>query len=239
MKFIAEYVRIQILELLRLPSFFLPLIALPAAFYLMIGVRAELPAAQILFSYLAFAMLGTMMFQFGVGIAASRNDPWSLYLLSLPVPSRVRVLSQLIAGLFFSVLFSVPLLVIGAVNGAVFAVPPERFLAGAAALLAGGLVHGSLGLALGYWLPARGAVPITNLIYFPLAFIGGLFGTLNLGALQPLHTFSPTGAWADLINSSLIGEFNGLALAILLGYFLLCGSVAVWGYRRVEQTQYR
>ena len=239
MKFVAEYVRIQVLELLRLPSFFLPLIALPAAFYLMVGVRADLPAGQILFSYLAFAMLGTMMFQFGVGIASTRNDAWSLYLLSLPVPSRVRVLSQLIAGLFFSVLFSVPLLVLGVVNGAVFSVAPGRFLWAVGALILGGLVHGALGLALGYWLPARGAVPITNLIYFPLAFVGGLFGTWDLGALQPLHTFSPTGAWSDLITSALHGEGNGLALIILAGYFLLCGAVAVWGYRRVEQTQYR
>jgi len=239
MKFTAEYVRIQILELLRLPAFFLPLIALPAAFYLMIGVRADLPAAQILFSYLAFAMLGTMMFQFGVGIAATRNDAWNLYLLSLPVPSRVRVTSQLIAGLFFSALFSLPLLLLGVINGAVFTVPPERFLLGIGALLIGGLVHGALGLALGYWLPARGAVPIANLIYFPLAFIGGLFGTWDLGALQPLHTYSPTGAWADLITSALHDDFNGLALAILGGYLLICGLVAIWGYRRVEQTQYR
>ena len=239
MRFVAEYVRIQVLELLRLPSFFLPLIALPAAFYLMIGVRADLPAAQILFSYLAFAMLGTMMFQFGVGIAATRNDPWNLYLLSLPVSSRVRVASQLIAGLFFAVLFSLPLLLIGMINGAVFTVAPGRFLFGIGALIIGGLVHGALGLALGYWLPARGAVPITNLIYFPLAFIGGLFGTWDLGALQPLHTFSPTGAWADLINSALLGESNGQAQAILGGYLLICGFVAIWGYRRVEQTQYR
>lgn len=239
MRFVAEYVRVQILELVRLPSFFLPLIALPAAFYLMVGVRADLPPGQVLFSYLAFAMLGTMMFQFGVGIASTRNDPWNLYLLTLPVPSRVRVASQLIAGLFFSVLFSVPLLVLGVINGAVFSVAPGRFLLGLCALLAGGLVHGALGLALGYWLPSRGAVPIANLIYFPLAFIGGLFGTWDLGALQPLHTFSPTGAWADLINSALQGEANGLALVILAGYLLLCGLAAVWGYRRVEQTQYQ
>lgn len=239
MKFIFEYIRIQVLELLRLPSFFLPLIALPAAFYLMMGMRVDLPAAQILFSYLAFAVLGTMMFQFGVGIAATRNDAWNLYLLTLPVSSKVRVSSQLMAGLFFSALFAVPLLVIGAVNGAIFSVSAERFLFALGTLCIGGLVHGSLGLALGYWLPSRGAVPITNLIYFPLAFVGGLFGPVNFGAFQPVHTFSPTGAWADLINTSLDGRLDVLALIILAGYFVVCAFFAIWGYRRVEQTQYR
>lgn len=239
MKFIFEYVRVQVLELFRLPSFFLPLIALPTAFYLMLGIRADAPAAQILFSYMAFSVLGTMMFQFGVGVAATRNDPWNLYLLTLPVPSRVRVSSQLMAGLFFSALFSLPLLVVGAVNGALFSVSAGPLLFAIGGLCIGGLVHGGLGLALGYWLPARGAVPITNLIYFPLAFVGGLFGPVDFGAFQPVHTFSPTGAWADLISTSLVGRLDVLALIILAGYFIVCAFFAIWGYRRVEQTQYR
>ncbi|NYE95345.1 ABC-2 type transport system permease protein [Psychromicrobium silvestre] len=239
MKYLVEYVRIQFLELLRLPSFFLPLVALPAVFYLMAGARSGPLAGISLFSYLAFAIMGTMMFQFGVGIAANRNDPWNLYLLTLPASSRLRIGSQLLTGLVFAVLFALPLLAIGLFNGALLSISPAGLGMGAAALLIGGVVHGALGLALGYWLPVRGATPITSLLYFPLSFVGGLFGPVDLGALQVLHDFSPTGAWTDLIAGALAGSVPWRALLVLGIYFLLCGTAAVLGYRRVEQTQYR
>ncbi|WP_394939638.1 hypothetical protein [Psychromicrobium sp. YIM B11713] len=238
MKYLFEYIRIQFLELFRLPAFFLPLAALPALFYLMAGSHSDLPPAQALFNYLAFAMLGTVMFQFGVGIAANRNEPWNLYLLTLSASSRLRILAQLLTALIFSVVFALPLLLIGLINGALFSASAGELGFGGLALLLGGIVHGCLGLALGYWLPVKGAVPITNLIYFPLSFVGGLFGPVHLGPLQFLHTFSPTGAWTDLIGTALTGSLNIAAMIILGCYFLICGTVAVLGYRRVEQTEY-
>lgn len=238
MNYLVAHTKVQFLELIRQPAFVLPLVALPALFYLLAGAHSELPAAQALFNYIAFTILGTVMFQFGVGIAANRNEPWTAYLLTLSVSSGLRIFAQLIAALFFAVIFALPLLVIGLFNGALFSASVGGLSLGSVALLIGGIVHGSLGLALGYWLPVKGAMPITNLIYFPLSFVGGLFGPVQLGPLQFLHSYSPTGAWTDLIASALIGELDATAALILGIYLVVCGTVAVIGYRRVEQTEY-
>lgn len=239
MKYLFAYVRLQLLELLRLPSFLIPMATFPVVFYLTVGLRTGGGPTQTLFNYAAFAMLGAAMFQFGVGIAASRNDPWHLYLLSLPASPRQRVLAQLLAGAVFAMLFALPFAVIGVIFGGFAETSPAALALAGAALVAGALVHGCLGLALGYWLPSRGALPIANLIYFPLSFLGALFGPVDFGPWQPLHTWSPTGAWADLIAVALQGSVNLGALLILLGYLLLCATVAVLGYRRVQQTVYR
>ncbi|WP_045075389.1 hypothetical protein [Psychromicrobium lacuslunae] len=238
MKYLLEHTRIQFLELYRLPAFFLPLVALPALFYLMAGSHSSLSPAHSLFNYLAFAILGTVMFQFGVGIAGNRNDPWNVYLLTLSASPRLRIAAQLLSALLFSLVFALPLLIIGGINGALLSASPSALGLGTLALLSGGIVHGSLGLALGYWLPVKGAVPLTNLIYFPLSFVGGLFGPVQLGALQFLHSFSPTGAWTDLIASALRSQFNFVATLTLGIYFVLCATAAIIGYRRVEQTEY-
>lgn len=239
MKYLVEYVRLQVLELVRLPSFLLPMATFPVLFYLTVGLRTEQPAINTLYNYAAFAMLGTAMFQFGVGIAANRNDPWNAYLLSLPASPRQRIAAQLLAGIVFAALFALPFAVIGLLFGAFATATPTALLLGLLALIAGALVHGCLGLALGYWLPARGALPIANLIYFPLSFLGGLFGPVDFGSLQTLHTWSPTGAWSDLIASGLGSNISWLALGILAGYFVICTTAAIIGYRRVQETIYR
>lgn len=239
MNYLLVYVRLQILELMRLPSFLLPMAIFPVLFYLTVGLRTEQPAAQTLFNYAAFAMLGTAMFQFGVGIAATRNDPWNVYLLSLPASARQRVLAQLLSGVAFATLFALPFAVIGLLFGSFAGISAQSLALAVLALGIGASVHGCLGLALGYWLPARGALPIANLIYFPLSFLGALFGPVDFGSLQPLHTWSPTGAWADLIAGGLRSELTFTALLILFGYLLVCATMAVLGYRRVQQTVYR
>lgn len=239
MKYLLAYVRLQLLELLRLPSFLIPMATFPVLFYLTVGLRSGGPPVQTLFNYAAFAMLGAAMFQFGVGIAATRNDPWNLYLLSLPASPRQRIFAQLLAGVVFAVLFASPFAGIGMLFGGFQGIPPTVLGLASAALVTGALVHGCLGLALGYWLPSRGALPIANLIYFPLSFLGALFGPVDFGPWQPLHTWSPTGAWSDLIAAALHGTVANPALLILIGYLLLCSAIAVLGYRRVQQTVYR
>lgn len=239
MRYLSEHTRIQLLELIRLPYFMLPLITLPLLFYATLGIRNDLPPGQILFNYMAFAMLGSAMFQFGVGIAAVRNDPWSIYLLSLPATSALRIGAQLITGVVFSIIFVLPFILVGLFFG-IFSTLDLRSTGMAfLALIIGALAHGALGLALGYWLPARGALPITNLIYFPLSFIGGLFFSVDFGTYQWLHTYSPTGAWADLISTGLKGILSPLPLTILIGYGIVFSALAIMGYRRVEQTVYR
>jgi ABC-2 type transport system permease protein len=239
MSLVAATVRMNTVELLRLPAFLVPLAALPSILYLSFGLRQGGDAGLVLLGYCAFTILGTMLFQFGVGIATTRDDPWSSYLLTLPAAAWQRILAMLLVGLLFSTLFCLPLIAIGLVDGAVRGFDLPTASGAVVALAAGGLVHGLFGLAMGYWLPARGAVAIANIVYFPLAFVGGLFGGTPGGSLDAVRPWLSTGAWMDLLYAVDHGAPAGPPILILGGYAVVFGAAALLGYRRVERTTYR
>ena len=78
---------------------------------------------------------------------------------------------------------------------------PARWLALAATLLLGAAPFAVLGIALGYWAPARGALPIANLLYLGLAYAGGLwFRARDLPApVADVSPYLPTRALADAL----------------------------------------
>ncbi|NEM92127.1 ABC transporter permease [Galbitalea soli] len=238
MTVIIATVRLQVIELVRLPAFLLPLAAFPTMLYVLLPANLARPSLLTLLGYLAFAILGTMMFQFGVGIATGRNDPWTIYTQTLPTRAVQRIVALVGAGIAFSALFCVPLVVAGSASGALRAATPGAIALIILALLLGAVVHGLFGLSLGFWLPARGAVGITNLVYFPLSYVGGLFGPVAPGPLTEIHPWTPTGGWMDLLHASASGEFAGRPMLVLAGYAAAFGAATLVGYLRVERTVY-
>ena len=110
-------------------------------------------------------------------------------------------------------------------------------------LLIGSIPLGLLGIMLGYLLSERGALPVTNLIYLPLSYAGGLFSA-NSGELphvvRRVSPWLPTRQWSDLLlDFGLGGRLPGHQLVALSGYGVLFAVAAVYGYRRDEQRQYR
>ena len=79
MKLLLAHVRLILLDLLRSPSYLVPAIVFPAMFYSLFGLsyaRHDTPTANLVMtSYVAFAIVGVTLFQFGVGIAAERGRP--------------------------------------------------------------------------------------------------------------------------------------------------------------------
>lgn len=230
------FVRISIVELIRLPSFLLPLAIFPTLLYVTIGLRQSGDRSLIMLGYCAFAILGTMMFQFGVGVATSRNEPWSIYVQTLPGRASERLAAMLISGVAFSAAFCLPVIVTGLASSHTTLTLSPNVVLVAFALIFGAVSLGLLGLALGYWLPARGAVAIANLVYFPLSFAGGLFGPVNDGMLATIHPWIPTGAWMDLLYAATFSVIAPVPLTILSLYAVLFGVAATLGYRRVERT---
>ncbi|MDQ1122082.1 ABC transporter permease [Microbacterium trichothecenolyticum] len=239
MSIVIASVRASVQELLRLPSFLLPLAVFPTVLYLFLGLQQPGSTDLIYLGYCAFAILGTMMFQFGVGIAATRDDPWNTYTLTLPGRAWQRIAALLTSGALFSTAFCIPISAAAFVAGKLHPLSVPTVAAVLGALLLGAIVHGLFGLALGYWLPARGAASITNLIYFPLSFIGGLFGPVTDGLLGAIHPWSPTGAWMDLIYAALTNAPAGQAILVGVGYAAVFAIAAGVGYRRVERTVHR
>ena len=89
----------------------------------------------------------------------------------------------------------------------------------------------------------RGALPVTNLLFLPLAYAGGLFGYTgpdlpHFAAI--VSPWLPTRQWSDLIiDFGLGGRIPVHQCAALTGYGCLFAVLALVGYHRDESRQYR
>jgi ABC-2 type transport system permease protein len=117
-----------------------------------------------------------------------------------------------------------------------------RFGALALALLVGSIPFALLGVALGYWLPPRAALPIANIAFLPLV-IGGALWARPEGIPHGADVASqvlPTRSWMEVLDSVATGDHalplhHVAALAAWSGVFF----AAAWlGYRRDEGERF-
>ena len=186
-------------------------------------------------SFAAFAVLGVVLFQFGVGIADQRESPWKRYLRTLPAPPWVRFTGRIGAALTFAVASLVPLAVVAALVSDL-APPLTRIVAVLAAILVGAVPFGLFGIAMGYWVHPKGALAVTNLVYLPLAYLGGLFqGAADLpSAVERWGSWVPTRSWNDAVQDAAFGSPR-LGSWLALGGWTVAFFVVAWlGFRRDE-----
>jgi ABC-2 type transport system permease protein len=238
--------RMQLDELVHIPAFTVPTLGLPLITYLIFGlpaVHGRAPAADgILVGFAAFAVLGIVMFQFGVGIAAERASAWERFVRTLPASASQRFTARLLVALLFTLASLVPVCVT-ATGASPIDLDAGAWLRVVVSLLAGSIPLGLLGIMLGYLLNERGALPITNVLYLPLSYAGGLFSTNAAALPRAVATISPwlpTRQWGDIVTDfGLHARFPVHQALALLGYGVLFGLIAVWAYRREELREYR
>ena len=229
-------------ELTRTPGYWVPTILFPAMLFLFFGNSFKPTTAGganfVLASWAVYAVLGVAFYQFGVGIAQDREAPWDRYLKTLPVSFGPRLVARIATALLFAVLVALVAIVslpIGLGLGQIGAL--------LMVLLLGGAVFAIFGIALGYGLSARAAVPVANLVYLPLAFLGGLWvpPPAMPAALEPLSQLTPTRHFAELAWAAVnpAGDLPYVSVAVLTGYGGLFAGLALWGYRRDASMRYR
>jgi ABC-2 type transport system permease protein len=238
--------RIQLDELAHIPAFTAPSLGLPLITYLIFGLPAvhgdPYTAAGVFVGFAAFALLGIVMFQFGVGIAADRSSAWERFVRTLPSSAAERFCARLLVALVFGAAALVPLAACALLTTPLH-LSTLAWLRVLLALLVGAIPLGLLGIMLGYLLNERGALPITNLLYLPLSYLGGLFSasTSDLPELaRHIAPWLPTRQWGDLLTQfGLGGQLPTRRLLALAAYGVLFAAAASYGYRRDEQHQYR
>src|SRR5215469_2922507 len=99
LKIYAAHVTALLRDLVRTPSYVVPAVIFPAMFFCLFGLpfgRGSAEAANfVMTSFIAFAIVGVCLFQFGVGVAAERGRPWERYLRSLPVSAETRFAARI------------------------------------------------------------------------------------------------------------------------------------------------
>jgi ABC-2 type transport system permease protein len=238
--------RVQFQELARYPGFIVPSMALPLVSYVMFGLpqihHSAPAAAAVLVAFAAFAVLGIVMFEFGVNIAIDRTSPWERYVRSLPSAPSIRFIGRIVVALAFSTVAVLPLLAVALPLTPVHldAATWARLLV---TLIIGAVPLGLLGIMLGYLLSDRAALPVTNVVFLPLAYAGGLFGYSGSdlpGFAARISPWLPTRQWSDLlVKFGLHAQLPLHSVLALAGYGVAFAMVAVSAYRRDETRQYR
>lgn len=243
MRLIWLHWRYGLREVIRSPAFFVPTVLFPTLLFLFFGVanaKTAESATFVMASFSVYAVMGIAFYQFGIGIAEERGSPWETYVRALPISPMVRFVAMVLAALTVA-LVAVVVLLVAASQTTPAHLPPERWLGYALALAVGAVPFGLFGIALGYWVPPKAAVPIANLIYLPLAFAGGLW-------LPPASLPGPVARISVMLPSRMAGElawaaafgrpWSALDLIGIGGYTILFMVLALWGFRRNEVRNY-
>lgn len=247
MSLVALHTRYVALETIRVPIAVVSTVMFPLLSFLFFVVPFEEVAGDPVASTAAvsqlglFAVFSVCLFSFGVGVADDRSTPWDPFVRTLPVGAGPRIAARLLNGVLFALLGLLPLLVAAALLTEATVTPAQAVL-GAAALAVAGVPLLFLGVAVGYSLPVKAAVPVAQVLLFPLAFGGGLFIPPDAFPdwLDSVSLALPTRAGRDLVIAATTGaDLPPTTLPVLAVWSLVAGAVAVWAYRRDEGRRFR
>ncbi len=236
------HIKTTFLTYLRSPAYWVPAIIFPAMLYSMFGssVPDGIIASYVMASFCAYAVIGVGFYQFGVSIAMQRETSWERFLRVLPGVFWPRLAALMVSAGVFAL--AAVLLVIAAsysFSGPDAAAATVLALIGACFLI--GLPFVLFGVALGYWVSARAAVPLANMIFLPLAFLGGLW--VRPSGMHPIvgeiSLYTPTRHAAEIVWA-VVGHHPvpGTSIWWLVGYSALFALLAWVGYARDERLRY-
>lgn len=241
------HLKYQFLETVRIPIAVLGNMLFPALTMFFFVVPQPTVADNPLFATAAvaglslFAICSASLFTYGLGVAEDRQLPFYPFLRSLPVGSGPQMVARVLNGGIFSLFGLLPLIAIGWLFTAA-TVTLGQLLAGIGTILAVSVPFVLLGMAIGYALSAKAALPVVQIILFPLAFAGGLFLPPQMfpGWLDVISQATPTRAGRDLLVQATTGaEAYTLALPVLAGWTVLFAVLAAAAYRNDEGRRFR
>jgi ABC-2 type transport system permease protein len=241
---VLTHARAQLIETARTPiavigSAFWPAASMLAFVVPFVG-SDPVYATYATASMVTFAVMSTNLFQYGVGVAEDRVQPWEPYVRTLPTGALPRFAGRLLSGFALMVFSLLPVVLIAWLCTAA-TVTPLSFLV---ALIATFVISDPfiiMGLAIGYSVPPKAAVVVAQVLFFPLAFGGGLMTAPGSapGFVEDLAPYLPTGASVRLMWAA-VGDYPlqiGSILS-LLAWIVVLGGVALWAYRRDEGRRF-
>ena len=236
MRLIAAHIRVTLLGLVRSPAYWVPTLLFPTMLYLFFGARIVAPdaASFALASWSVYAVLGVAFYQFGVGVAQDRESPWDTYLRILPAGSLPPLVAQIAVAILFAIAAVLILWAVASQAAGIDLGLGARVRLGLV-LAAGAVPFALFGIALGYLVSAKAAVPVANMLFLPLAFAGGLWlppSQLPEIAAQ-VSLWLPTRHFGELAWAAVAGHAIPIVSCFwLAGYTAVFAALAVWARRR-------
>ncbi|UPO76075.1 ABC transporter permease [Arthrobacter sp. Helios] len=251
---IRTHTRAQVLEQLRIPvavlsSTIFPTLALVFFVLPQTAVTSNPLASLTAIAQLAvFGVMSAFLFNYGIGVAEERANPWSSYVRTLPAGAVPATVARALTAMMFAFFALVPVLVVGALTTAGMdlyldgTLPWWRVPLAVAVWLLCGLPFLCLGLLIGYLCTSKVAIAVTQVVFFPLAFAGGMMLPPEIFSpgLDLFSRFLPSRAARDLSVSALSGEpFEATAVICFLAWTAVLAAGAIWANRRDQGRRFR
>lgn len=245
MRLLALHARYGLIEIMRIPIAVVPIVLFPGLSFLFFALPnldgdpvATVGSAAAL---AVFAAMLVCLFQFGATIAEDRVSPWDPAVRTLPVAAWQRIGGRVLVAVPFILLGALALVLLAwATTDATIA--PGRLLLGLAALIAGSLPVALIGIAVGYSLPTKAAIAVANVLFFPLAYFGGLLIPVQFlpEVVADVSPYFPTRGWAEIVYTATLGTTPSLTAVLAWAAWIpLAAALAIWAYRRDEGRRYR
>jgi ABC-2 type transport system permease protein len=242
---VLVHARYQLLETIRIPIALVGSAFFPAAsmLFFVVPFAGGDPVGALFAtaSMITFAIMINNIFQYGIGVAEDRAQPWDPYTRTLPAGPAPRFAGRILAGLTMTFVSLVPVVVIAAVATEA-TITPLEFLTATAIVPVVAIPFTLMGLAIGYALPSKAAVVVAQLVFFPLAFGGGLLSQPDQapGFIETIAPYLPTRGAVELMWAA-VGDYsvNVTSLTMLGVWIAVFAGLAGWAYRRDEGRRFR
>ncbi|GAA4964994.1 ABC transporter permease [Actinoplanes utahensis] len=178
------------------------------------------------------AVAGVLMV--GSAVSQERAAGWLRQLRVTPLPAWRVVTVKAFVGSLTAIPPAIAVGAVAAIQHQV-ALPAGRWLILLALLWAGTAPFALLGLAIGYGLSPRLAVPVNLLVFLVMSVLGGLLAPADYfpPGLRALAHALPTYRYAELGWRSAAGHLpTGAGLAVLTAWTVVAALLAAWAYRR-------
>ncbi|MEO3790338.1 ABC transporter permease [Nonomuraea sp. B10E15] len=241
---VAAHTRYLMTEQIRVPigllaSALFPAISMVAFVVPMAGDHAQ-AATMASASMMFFGATSGALIGLSIAVATDREQPWNAYLRTLPAGPFPRFAGRMVSTLAVMLASVVPVLLVAAFLTEA-TITPLRLLAGLGVLVACGIPFMLMGLFLGYVLPSKAVIAVSQLLFFPLAILGGLLVPPAylpdfIGVVSP---YTPMRGAAELLWAVTAGSSPDLVSVVMLAVWTVAAAVAAgWAYRRDEGRRF-
>ncbi len=243
MKKYIQHIIFQLKRLLRTPGFLAPAIIFPAMFYSFFGANMVPEGVYSQYSVASFCIYGVLsiaFYQFGVGIAQDRESAFDIWLKTLPASTIAKGIAQIISAMIFSLL-AVGLVLLASIFLAKTQLNSEMVIRLLIICAIVAIPASLMGVALGYFSNSRAAPALANLIFLPLAFLGGLWiPPIGLPKIvDEISIWTPTRQMAELGWSAINGQMaDNRTLMMFAGYTILFALIAFLLILRDRQRRF-
>lgn len=231
----------ETLRIVRSPSFIFSALFFPIMFYYIFTNVVRTPVmdhqtwhAQYLMSMTIFSMMGSSLNFLGIRLVEEKMQGWPKLISTTPLPQSIYIGGKMIAQSFVHILTILIIFIAGYwINNVELSA--KNWILSGLWILGASLPFLTLGTIIGSMKRTDSAAAVSNILYFGLAIVGGLWVPLEvlpeklqrIGEWLPSYSYGK-GAWLITMN-----EYPNLRVYMILSsYFLIFFILSLFIRRR-------